>query len=157
MGRLDAMTNVLSSAGLIGMQEDVDQIIYLSIDPEKIKQARTAEPELFEGVYSQTIMPGFLPGIKMTESVSIMTFSTVIFANADMPDDVAYAVVKAVLEHPEEVQAINERLKPFSPEWALLPVDVASSVPWHPGAVKVYKEYGVWTPEHEALQQELLQ
>jgi hypothetical protein len=30
------------------------------------------------------------------------------------------------------------------------------TIPYHPAAVRFYKERGVWKPEHEALQQKLL-
>ena len=35
-------------------------------------------------------------------------------------------------------------------------VTTEMTIPYHPAAVRCYKERGAWKPDHEALQQKLL-
>jgi len=73
---------------------------------------------------------------------------------SDMPDFVAYGILAAVYDdnHLDEVRALSKDLTDASIELAL----ADSWFPFHPGAVKYYKDRGVWTKEMEARQQELL-
>ncbi|GBC63235.1 TRAP transporter substrate-binding protein [Desulfonema ishimotonii] len=61
-----------------------------------------------------------------------------LLVNKDVPDAVAYTLIKIICENKEELYKINEANKFFVPEtgWS----DVA--VPLHPGAEKYYKEAG---------------
>ncbi len=154
MNRLDAVTYTVSTSVL--KEQEVGQIVYIPIPPEKLEEARAANPGWFRGVSSETIMPGSITGLKINEPLQVIAISALIFGNTDLPDDVAYTILKTLFEHTEEVQAIHGVLRDFSPEWVLLPADVGTVVPYHPGAVKAYKEFGVWTAEHEKMQQKML-
>ena len=71
-----------------------------------------------------------------------------------MPDHVAYGIVAAIYDgnHLDEVRALSKDLTDTSIEMAVK----HSWLPFHPGAVKYYKDKGVWTKEMEARQQEVL-
>jgi len=65
--------------------------------------------------------------------------STEIMCSVNLPENVAYHFVKALIENIDEVKAINPSFnKYFSAETA--PVTM---VPLHPGAEKYYKEVGL--------------
>jgi len=70
-----------------------------------------------------------------------------------MSDDVAYAITKAVYDHPEDTKAIHRDVGEFSLDNALA---FSFFIPTHPGAVKYYKEKNMWTKEMEDNQQKLL-
>ncbi|MFC2060740.1 TAXI family TRAP transporter solute-binding subunit [Chloroflexota bacterium] len=71
---------------------------------------------------------------------------------ADAPESFIYAATKAIWENLEELQAMVGMFNDYElPRGAENP-----AIPFHPGAVKYYKEIGVWTPETEARQQALL-
>lgn len=75
-------------------------------------------------------------------------------ARAEMSENVAYGIVKAVFDgnHLDEVRSLSQNLSATS-----LKTAVADFwVPFHPGAVKYYKEKGIWTAKMEARQKELL-
>ena len=73
-------------------------------------------------------------------------FGGVLATRPDVPDDVAYAVTKAIYDNAEFVrQRGGVQLKDIEPKFAtefLMP-----AYPVHPGAAKYFKEKGVWRPE----------
>ncbi|MGI5883112.1 MAG: TAXI family TRAP transporter solute-binding subunit, partial [Dethiobacteria bacterium] len=63
------------------------------------------------------------------------------------------AIVEAIWENNEELSGIHPRLK----EWTIDRfVSEQATLPYHPGAIKFYKDKGVWTEEMDALQESLL-
>jgi TRAP transporter TAXI family solute receptor len=64
----------------------------------------------------------------------------ILVANANMPDDMAYAVVKTIVEKKADLVAVHQEAKSFSLDNQ---IKTNSSVPWHPGAVKYFTEQGV--------------
>jgi TRAP transporter TAXI family solute receptor len=61
-------------------------------------------------------------------------------ANASMPDDVAYAVVKTLTERKAELTAVHKEAEQiaFDTQGA-----GASAIPFHPGALRYFKEKGI--------------
>ncbi|HEX4553547.1 MAG TPA: TAXI family TRAP transporter solute-binding subunit [Xanthobacteraceae bacterium] len=64
----------------------------------------------------------------------------ILVANANMPDEMAYKVVKTMIEKKADLVAVHQEAKSFSLENQ---IKSNSSVPWHPGAVKYFTEQGV--------------
>ncbi|MGE5541669.1 MAG: TAXI family TRAP transporter solute-binding subunit, partial [Bacillota bacterium] len=58
----------------------------------------------------------------------------------DMPEDVVYKIVSTIFEHRDNWvnahSSCKEQTLEFGPQ--------GSPVPYHPGAIKYYKEKGVW-------------
>jgi TRAP transporter TAXI family solute receptor len=67
-------------------------------------------------------------------------FGTVLIGHADVPDDVAYAVTKAVIENMDEISAEYPAYSNFKAEDAWKPEN--TGIPLHPGAERYYKERG---------------
>lgn len=71
----------------------------------------------------------------------------------DFNEDLAYAIVKAIWEHQTEYEALQPAgWKGFQKE--LYPQ--CDTGPYHPGAIRLFKEKGVWTPAMEQIQNDLL-
>ncbi len=87
-------------------------------------------------------MKGAVPGrlYKGTESPQ-PTFGTVatIVVSAEMPDDVAYAITKAVFDNFDDFKKLHPALAGLTKSDALK----GETVPFHPGAVKYFKEAGL--------------
>jgi hypothetical protein len=64
----------------------------------------------------------------------------ILVANANMPDEMAYKVVKTMIEKKADLVAVHQEAKSFSLENQ---IKSNSSIPWHPGAVKYFAEQGV--------------
>jgi TRAP transporter TAXI family solute receptor len=73
---------------------------------------------------------------------------------SEMKDDVAYGMLKAIYDdnHLDEVRSLSKNLLDTSLKLAVSDF----WVPFHAGAVKYYKDKGVWTDKMEARQKELL-
>ena len=87
----------------------------------------------------------------MSEEVQIPTVSIYIATHADMPEDFVYELTKMVWENFDEFAAIHPVAGLFSPE-AVKRTNYA----YHPGAIKYYKEKGVWTEELDERQAKIL-
>ena len=59
----------------------------------------------------------------------------------------------AVSRRYKELQPIHPQFRGWKPE---IYVNKLATVPYHPGAIKFYKEKGAWTAEHDKLQERLL-
>ncbi|MEK7228457.1 MAG: TAXI family TRAP transporter solute-binding subunit, partial [Candidatus Binatota bacterium] len=63
-----------------------------------------------------------------------------------------YEVVKALWEYNQELGAAYPALKEWRPERM---VSKDAFIPFHPGAIKFFKEKHLWSKEMEALQTKL--
>jgi hypothetical protein len=63
----------------------------------------------------------------------------ILVANATMPDDVAYAIVKTLMEKKPELVAVHREAENFKVESQTAG---NSPLPFHPGAAKYFKERG---------------
>jgi len=101
--------------------------------------------------YTYETMPAGYNGVVERATPALAFYTTIFFRN-DVADDVVYTLLKAALEHREEYGRVHPNLKDVDASRAATVV----GVPFHPGAIKYYKEIGVWTPEHEKMNKELL-
>ncbi len=68
-------------------------------------------------------------------------FGTELIARDDLPDDIAYTVVKTFIEKRDDLARAYPAFKAFDPKGAAKPEN--PGIPLHPGAVKYYKEKGL--------------
>jgi TRAP transporter TAXI family solute receptor len=71
-----------------------------------------------------------------------------------LPDDLAYAITAAVYDHFDEFQSYFKLADKFKLPETIDPERI--TIPYHPGAIKYYREKGFWTPAHDAKQKEIL-
>jgi len=74
-----------------------------------------------------------------------------LYSRTDLPDDLVYDVMKAIFDHKDELYTFHKSAVAWVENALRKPV-----APFHPGAVKYYKERGLWTPELESIQKKLL-
>lgn len=77
-----------------------------------------------------------------TETVKTVKAASNILANADVSEDVVYAITKALIENADKVQKVHAALGDFDPKAAADPA-LNGGCPLHPGAEKYYKEVGL--------------
>lgn len=125
--------------------------VVLPFPKDKIGELRAYQirPECYE---VPTLPTGYFAGV-IKEPTPVIGKRLVLFGREDLSDDAAYLVVKAIAEHAAELGSVTFELLEWNKERALPP---AFTVPFHPGAIKYFKEQGMWTPAHEAQQSKLL-
>jgi hypothetical protein len=68
-------------------------------------------------------------------------FGTQLIANASLPDDVAYTVVKTFIEKRDDLVKAYPAFAAFNAKDAAKPEN--TGIPLHPGAIRYYKEKGL--------------
>jgi TRAP transporter TAXI family solute receptor len=74
---------------------------------------------------------------------TVMTYSVFFTTNDKMPEDVVYNLVKMFHESKDELLKGQPVFRTFDPKEMAEEIEV----PWHPGAIKFYKEIGQWPPK----------
>ncbi len=106
----------------------------LPVDAEHMKKILDMEPGLMETVIPKDAYKG-LPG-----DVPAVGTVTCIVINKDVPDDVAYNIVKTLYANWGELAEVKKKaIENSKPEKAL----AGARIPVHPGAMKYYKEKGI--------------
>ena len=112
-------------------------IRYLSLDNSDaaIERMREYLPQ----TYSQTLgADANIPGIAADTNVNVFDYT--LWANADVSEDMVYQAVAALWEKEADLLAGGPFWRGFTKEQ--MGMDVG--VDYHPGAVKFFKEKGVW-------------
>lgn len=135
-------------SGIIGELKVARGARFLNLDtsPEAIARMKKVHP----GYYPIPVKPG-RPGV--TKKITVMGKDINLVASGKLSDEVAYLITKALWENYKELAPIHPRLKLWTPDRF---ASTRSVIPYHPGAIKLYKEKGVWTKELEAHQKKLL-
>jgi TRAP transporter TAXI family solute receptor len=121
----------------------------LQFDTSQEALARTRQ--FFPG-YPVKVAPG--PGNTGIEKEGYLWgYDIYLICRSNYPDDKVYDVMKILWDHHQELGKIHAGLKAWKPEIFLTNQFI---VPYHPGAVRLFKEKGVWTKEMANIQEELL-
>jgi TRAP transporter TAXI family solute receptor len=112
-------------------------IRYLSFEntPEALARTRKFLPQM----YLQEMPAGSVPGIDKPTNVNVFDYT--LFAGKDVSDDMVYKSVKALWEKEADLLAAGPFWNGFMKEKMSTPLGLT----YHPGAIKFYKEMGVWT------------
>ena len=111
-------------------------IRYLSFEntPEALARSRKFLPQM----YLQEMPAGSVPGIDKPTNVNVFDYT--LFAGKDVSDDMVYKSVKALWEKEADLLAAGPFWNGFMKEKMSTPLGLT----YHPGAIKFYKEMGVW-------------
>ncbi|WP_114965660.1 TAXI family TRAP transporter solute-binding subunit [Alkalilacustris brevis] len=86
------------------------------------------------------------------EVVPLVSLNTYMIGRTDLDNETVYQVVKTLFEENETFISYHAAARNWTVENTLIP----PAVPLHDGVVQYFREIGVWTDEHEAVQQRLL-
>ena len=112
---------------------------FIAVDPgpDAVKRAH----DVFPGVRAVLAKANSAEGV--LEDTHVFGFDFYFVANADVPDDAVYAVVKTVWESLPELRQAHPAFNLWTQE-RMAGADVVA-LPYHPGAIKLLKEKGAWT------------
>jgi len=91
----------------------------------------------YKGMRPYTIPPGTYEGIDYP--VKGICTTVVVIASEDMPDDVAYSIVKTIADNYDRYATITKAMMLSKKE----DMSIDTGMPFHPGALKYYKEQGM--------------
>lgn len=103
-----------------------------------------------EVYFPMHVKPG-APTVK--EPTTLVGRNFTVAARPDLSDEMAYIFTKILWENDKELGPKHPGLKDWVKEHF---ASTRASAPYHPGAIKFYKEVGVWTPELEKHNNDLL-
>lgn len=150
-GRVDMYTVGVGSGKASEAHARIPGGIYAlpaSDDPER----RAAAKAVYPGLVIRTFPGGILDGIPETDEFSIVP-AYIMSSTETMSDDTAYNLIKTWWEHDEELTPMFRLFGSLTTDKYVSP-DI--TIPYHPGAIKWYKEKGIWTAEMETVQKRLL-
>ena len=149
-GSIDAVATELSAGRVDGFLrlggaptpaiqklESKEPITFLSLPPEQIEAVRKAMPEFS----SSKIAAGTYRSLDQ-DYVTVGVYNFAI-GRADLPDDLVYQLVKAVFENQSRLVKANPAASETLPQNA----DKNTFMPFHPGAVRYYREIGIKIPD----------
>jgi TRAP transporter TAXI family solute receptor len=114
---------------------------------------------------SQDILDGIqkrVPSARMTtvkpkgyiaEEVVAIEYPSMMVGSTHLSDEPVYEMLETLWAKYEELHPVHAWFKSWSPE---LMFDPNPEIPYHPAAVKFFKDKGLWSDEVEKVQQELL-
>ncbi|MBT3549591.1 MAG: TAXI family TRAP transporter solute-binding subunit [Rhodospirillaceae bacterium] len=102
-------------------------------------------------IFGRTFDTDSFTGLK--EEVHVFAMNTLFLTAAGTSDDTVYKVTKAIIENTALMKTYHPELANWTAANSLKNVQL----PFHNGAIKYYKEIGLWTPALEATQTRLLQ
>jgi TRAP transporter TAXI family solute receptor len=114
-----------------------DSIVMIPLSADEVAKAHAAEPVMA----SLSLPAGIYNGV--ADAVSTVGIPNVLVVSADLPEDLVYAVTKAMYENIAELQAVHPAAKETTVEFSL----AATPVPLHPGAIRYYEEIGATVPD----------
>jgi TRAP transporter TAXI family solute receptor len=147
-GRADVTEHALNAA----KTKEADAMIgvrHVSIDcsPEGEARLKKAVP----GYYGRIVKAGTATGV--VEDTCFIAYDTYLSVGKSVPDHVVEAALKAIWDNVDQLGPIHPMLKEWTRDRA---VDTEVTLPYHPGAIRFYKERGVWKPGMDQVQERLL-
>jgi TRAP transporter TAXI family solute receptor len=141
-GKVDAATIAVGTAQ--GQRANVSlasrgglRFLSVSSSPEALARQRKILP-------SRTVLIQPAPhAIGIVAPTTIIAYNIFFSTGAKMPDDVVYKVAKIIHDGKDEMLKGHPVFRGFDPNHMTEEI----GVPWHPGAIKFYKEIGQWPPK----------
>lgn len=147
--RADCSGAIALGTGIIAELNAKKGARILPIDTSKEAVARTRK---FHPGRPVTVKPG-LTNIGIEKEGALWAYDIYLIAGDKVSEKTVYEITKALWENYKEFEKIHYLLKGWNPKTF---VTGDATIPYHPGAIKFYKEKGIWTSGLEQLQQKLL-
>ena len=112
-----------------------DKIVMLSVTPEAMVQIEKAHPDLFNMVIKEGTYPN------MARSANCVGNMSILVSRPDASEELIYQVTKMIFERRDDFVTAHKSLaKDFTLQQAMSQANLA---PFHPGALKYYREKGL--------------
>lgn len=148
-GRADSSGTITLGSPIIDELNAKKGARYLPLNPSSDVVAKMKK--IFSG-YMIKVLPGpGRTGIKKEQY--LWGYDIYLIAGEKVSEETIYTITKVLWENHKEFQDVHKLLADWTPKTF---VTKEALIPYHPGAIRFYKEKGVWTPELDAIQKSLL-
>lgn len=142
----DALANGDIDAGFWSVGAPTSSILNLATTQDiviiALSEAELDAAMAADATFAKTAIPGgSYTGVD--EDITVLGIPNVLTVSSEMPDDVAYAITKAMYENIAELQAVHPAARETTVDFAL----AATPVPLHPGAIRYFEEIGATVPD----------
>jgi TRAP transporter TAXI family solute receptor len=103
-------------------------------------------------VYYSKPSSSILKDLGMPQDYKALTYSVIWVCRENLDKEIVYEITKILFENYKERAAIHPKAGEATMEFAVF----QPTVPFHEGSIRYFKEKGVWSADHEQLQQKLL-
>ena len=148
-GRTDAGWHSLRSPAVEEANARVGGVKWISVNDSPQGAAKMGD--VYPGSYPETFKAGSATGL--VNDAAMLTNDIYLVATKGLSDDAAYAIIKALWDNPKELAAAYSALASWQQSRM---VSKNAFIPYHPGAIRFYKEKGVWNKQMDDLQAKLL-
>ena len=144
-GRADVSSYALNSAKVKEADSAVG-VRHLAIDcsPDGERRLRAAVP----GYYPRRIKKG--DGTGVLEDLCVIGYDVYLVAGKSVADKTVELLLTAIADNADKLAPYHPALRDFNRE-QMITSDI--TIPYHPAAVRVFRERGAWTPDSEQAQQ----
>jgi TRAP transporter TAXI family solute receptor len=146
--KIDALLSALSGTKIV----EVKSLAGLEVLPIPPEIYNTFRPALKKVTISNEVPAKYLAVVD--KPTLIVGHQMLLVSRDDLHEQVAYSMVKTVMENARELDKVGPVFKEWGVKEYALPAQLV--IPVHPGAIKYFKEAGMWSPAHEAQQQQVL-
>jgi len=148
-GRTDAGWHALRSPAVEEANARVGGVRWIPVNdtPEGAEKMAAVYP----GSYPAMLKAGTAPGL--LNDTAMLTNDIYLVGTKELSNDGAYAIVKALWDNTQELAAAYRALASWRQDRM---VSTKAFLPYHPGAIKFYKEVGLWNKQMDDLQAKLL-
>ncbi|MCZ7565039.1 MAG: TAXI family TRAP transporter solute-binding subunit [Burkholderiales bacterium] len=148
-GTADVAASAAVGMGIIAELDARKGARFVALDPSPEAWARFREH--FPAAPKKLDPDKARVGVRDTLYVAEYPFYLV--AAESLSEEAAYRIVKVLWEKNQELFPLHARLRHWVKENY---VDADATIPYHPGAIRFYKEVGAWTPQMDQVQARLL-
>ena len=149
-GLVDVIFGMISPSPVtLNLQEQVGRLVYLPISADLIKKAKQKYPNLMAGIVPGTYLPKMFPPVKVKDPIDTMSIPIGVVTLSSFSEEAVYLYLKTMLDNAATVRSLSPLFRKFTLEQAASP-DFA--VPYHEGAIRAFKEKGLWTKAQEEFQ-----
>jgi TRAP transporter TAXI family solute receptor len=134
-GRADAFIASVGGAKWAPVEASGVDINFFGFTPKEV--------EFVQGKFPGIIAAGTKPSPPINKSIVTLGHAAALGTLKGTDEKIIYTFVKTVAEHAEELHGVH----PILTEWNKQTLARPIPFPYHKGAVKYYKEAGLWTDE----------
>jgi len=147
-GRVEVTTGALNMSKIREADAAVG-VRHLPVDcsPEGERRVRQAVP----GYYTRVVKKGGAAAV--VEDTCSIAYDIYFATHKEAPEAVVRAILKAAWDNEAKLKPVHPVFREWTHERA---ATAEITIPYHPAAIKFYREKGVWKPEMDQAQAKLL-